>query len=611
MYLLERIEDNLKKKSIGFFLPITFILTIIPLIVRLKMVELDDAGINLYAVEKQTDFFSQNKALWLAIFSVILFIFALFSFKKLFEKRDKTTTAILICTGIFLICTFLSAILSPYKDVSFFGFYDRAEGFITIACYMIIFVYSIYAFKSTHCYKYMIIPILIVVLVNSFLGIFQYIGNDLINSKLGVALTVPSKYDVKPGSLNLLFEKGKLYGTLYHYNYVGSFVGLVLPILFSLTIFEKKVINKIVLGIFSLLSVWLLFGSTSRAGIIGISVAIAFGLIIFGKVIFKSWKPLVITLACIAVLAVGGNVATKGKLFERVPSLVSDIFSVFNNTSNVDYRVNTPISDIKHVDKSAEITVPKDVLKISFEDGIYVFKDSNNESVQYDMVDGIYRTNNENFKNISFRFGKSSKTSSKADLFMLQVNDNPTFMFKLKEDNSIHLRDSNGMRFIDVEYPDTFGFKGKEKIGSARGYIWSRSIPLMKETLLLGNGPDTFAYVFPQNDLMGKYYAYGTPNMIVDKPHNLYMQIALNEGLIALIAFLGIMLIYIVDSIKLYALKKEYNEAQILGGVTCLGIVGYLFAGIFNDSVVSVAPMFWIILGVGVALNYLNKKETK
>ncbi|WP_252229337.1 O-antigen ligase family protein [Clostridium sp. ZBS15] len=611
MYLLERIEDNLKKKSIGFFLPITFILTIIPLIVRLKMVKLDDAGINLYAVENQADFFSQNKALWLAIFSVILFIFALCLFKKLFEKRDKTTTAILICTGVFLISTFISAMFSSYKQVSFFGFYDRAEGFITIACYMIIFVYSIYAFKSTHCYKYMVIPILIVVLINSFLGIFQYIGNDLINSKLGIALVVPSEYNIGEKGLGLLYEKGKLYGTFYHYNYVGSFIGLVLPILFSLTIFEKKVINKIVLGVFSLLSVWLLFGSTSRAGIIGLFVAIIFGLTIFGRVIFKSWKPLVITLACIAVLAVGGNVATKGQLFERVPSLVSDIFSVFDNTNNVDYRANTPISDIKHVDKNIEITVPNDVLKISYEGENYIFRNSSNESIQFDIVDGVYKTANENFSNISFRFGKSSKSSSKADLFMLQVNDNPTFMFKLKEDNSIHLRDSNGMRFIDVEYPDTFGFKGKEKLGSARGYIWSRSIPLVKETLLLGTGPDTFAYVFPQNDLMGKYYAYNTPNMIVDKPHNLYLQIAINNGLIALIAFLGIMIIYVVDSIKLYALKKEYSESQILGGVTCLGIVGYLFAGMFNDSVVSVAPIFWIILGVGVALNYLNKKETK
>lgn len=69
------------------------------------------------------------------------------------------------------------------------------------------------------------------------------------------------------------------------------------------------------------------------------------------------------------------------------------------------------------------------------------------------------------------------------------------------------------------------------------------------------------------------------------------------------------MAIYIVDSIKLYALRNVYTKAQILGSSTCLGVIGYLFAGIFNDSVISVAPVFWIVLGVGVALNYMNRTE--
>lgn len=127
---------------------------------------------------------------------------------------------------------------------------------------------------------------------------------------------------------------------------------------------------------------------------------------------------------------------------------------------------------------------------------------------------------------------------------------------------------------------------------------------MLKDSLVLGSGPDTFVYQFPQNDLIGKYYAYRAPNIIVDKPHNLYLQIALNDGVIALLAFLAIMIIYIVDSIKLYALKKDYNKSQTLGAVTYLGVIVYLFARIFNDSVVSVAPVFWIVLGVGVALNY-------
>ena len=32
---------------------------------------------------------------------------------------------------------------------------------------------------------------------------------------------------------------------------------------------------------------------------------------------------------------------------------------------------------------------------------------------------------------------------------------------------------------------------------------------------------------------------------------------------------------------------------------------------IFNDSVISVAPIFWVVLGVGIALNYMNRQKLK
>ena len=32
-------------------------------------------------------------------------------------------------------------------------------------------------------------------------------------------------------------------------------------------------------------------------------------------------------------------------------------------------------------------------------------------------------------------------------------------------------------------------------------------------------------------------------------------------------------------------------------------IVSYCVAGIFNDSVVPVAPVFWVLLGLGIAMN--------
>ena len=39
-----------------------------------------------------------------------------------------------------------------------------------------------------------------------------------------------------------------------------------------------------------------------------------------------------------------------------------------------------------------------------------------------------------------------------------------------------------------------------------------------------------------------------------------------------------------------------------------LAFCGYATAGMFNDSLVSVAPVFWVILGMGIACNYLITK---
>ncbi len=613
---MENIKTFFKKKNIDFFFPVALILTIIPLIVRMTPVKSDQATIDLVGNAALTDLFSQNKAFFLMIFSIILICISIIFFKKIFEKKDKILNVIVIAGIIFIIFTLLSAIFSSYQHVAFWGIYDRAEGFITIACYIILFIYSIYAFKSTKDFKYVLIPIYILVGVNAFLGLFQFVGQDLIKSKLGTAIVLPSQYqNPNGGSLNLLYEKGKLYGTLFHYDYVGSFAAIVLPILFCLTLFDDiDIMHNINLGIFSLLSLWLLIGSTSRAGIIGITASTIFGVIVFWKLVKRRWKPILLIFISLMVILVGINFTAKGALFSRIPSLINDATSLFKNTSDFDYKNSTPIKDIKYTDKDTEVILQNETLKISYENNNYVFKNSKDETINY--VEGnvknskVFTTTDDAFKNISFRFGTFYSNSKRNDGLILTINDQPIFAFHLKDDNSIHLVGMSSKKDIDIVFPDTIGFNGKEKLASSRGYIWSRTLPLLNNNWILGGGPDTFIYRFPQNDLIGKYYAYDTPNIIVDKPHNLYLQIAVNEGIIALLAFLAIMLIYIVDSLKLYALKKDYNNSERLGASISLGAIGYLFAGLFNDSIVSVAPVFWIILGVGVSLNYMNRKKS-
>ncbi|AGF59179.1 hypothetical protein B0P06_002487 [Clostridium saccharoperbutylacetonicum] len=616
---MDKLRNNSKDKSYNFFLPIAVILSIVPLIVRMTNVNVDENVANIWGSTTQVDLFSQKKAFLLMFFSIILILLSIVFFKKIFNKKDKVVNLILISTGVFFLFILLSSIFSKYQEVSFWGMFDRAEGFITISCYLIIFLYSIYTFKNTNNYKYIIIPILIIVFINAFLGLFQYIGQDLIATPLGKLMVVPSEYFKTTGNLTPTIQEHTLYGTFINYNYMGSFVSIVLPILFCYTIFEDEILYKILSFIGTLLSFWLLFGSSARSGLVGVFGSLIFGSILFWKPIKKHskyhWKKLLIGFLSLIVILVGVNFASHGSILRRLPTLTSDISEIFKSTSDFDYTDHTPIKDIKYEGSTTEIVLPNnaDTLKITYETGNPVFKNSKNEIVPYTLNGKVLTTNYEAFRNFTFAFGKLDSKSVMSDTLLLNIDNQPRFIFKLNDVKTFHLMDMSTKKFIDLQYPETFGFKGKEKLGSARGYIWSRSIPLLKNTIILGNGPDTFPFVFPQGELIAKYYALDTPNITVDKAHNLYLQMALNYGVIALLAFLIITITYLVDSFKLYAFKENYDldKQKMLGAITSLGVLGYLVTGFFNDSVVSVAPVFWIVFGVGVALNFMNRETLR
>lgn len=614
---MENFKKFCKEKSITFFFPISLILTIVPLIVRMRISEPGQDTLDLYGSGATSDLFTQNKEIALIFLSSITFIIAVVCFKKFYEKKDKLINAIIICSLIFLGFTFLSALFSAHKHVAFWGIYDRSEGFITTACYVFLFIYSIYTFKNTNEFKFILVPVLILVYINGFLGLFQYFGYDLIKTSLGGLIAIPSSYGIDPSKLSLAYESGTIYGTLYHYNYVGSFTALVLPILFGACVIEDDVLLKLLSMVGSLVGLWLLFGSTSRAGLIGFAAIIVFACIFFGKLLLKKKKAILIVIACLAVFAVGLNFATSGKIFSRIPSLVADGVSLFKNNSEFDYREHIPIKNIESIDGNIVITLPNDTLTVSYENDDYVFRNSANEIINYTSSFNSkvkaydYTTDNSTFSNISFRSGKV-KSKTKNDGLMLILNGTSNeFMFIVHDDNSMNLINPKTLQEYALEFPETIGFNGKEKLASSRGYIWSRSLPLLKDTLILGTGPDTFSFEFPQNDLLGKLYAYGTTNMVISKAHNLFLQLGINNGVIAMLAFLGVIILYLVDSFKLYALKNKYDEKHILGTILCLSIIGYLFTGLFNDSVICVAPIFWIILGVGVAVNFINKKTVK
>ncbi|MFZ2539514.1 MAG: O-antigen ligase family protein [Oscillospiraceae bacterium] len=600
-----------KEKFNLFFIPIILVLTVVPLLVRLAVIEIDYDTFNIFGKSPQTDMFSQYKALFLLICVVLMILVSATFFKRLVQKKEFHTTIYLISSVVFIFFAFLSAIFSNNKEVAFQGLFSHAEGFITIVCYIAIFLYTIFVFKETNNYTYIILPLVLVVGLNAMIGIFQYIGQDIYNTQFGVHLVVPNKYINADTNFNQAYASGKMNGTFSHYNYMGSFAAMMIPLFTVLTIFEKHTRNKMVLGISALLSCLLLFGSTSRAGIIGLLATGAFTFIIFLKKIIKGWETVTIIVGALAVMIVGLNIATNGGIFERVPALINDGLSIFSNTKNFDYKDHIPVRDVQHKNDNILITSQSDVLEVSYNGKELVFKDSQNNLVNYTQNNNVYIIQNKSFEGYSFKIGGKSESSTRYETIIFLCNEAPLFSFNISETNNLHLANPFNFQNIELQDPPHIGFAGREKIGSMRGYIWSRTLPLLKNNMIIGCGPDNFIFKFPQNDFLGKYYAYETTNMVVDKPHNLFLQIFVNNGGIAFLAFMTIIITYIIDCLKLYAIKKHYSNEQGLGIASFLAVIGYLFAGLFNDSAVSVSPIFWIVFGAGVAINTINRNKLK
>ena len=73
----------------------------------------------------------------------------------------------------------------------------------------------------------------------------------------------------------------------------------------------------------------------------------------------------------------------------------------------------------------------------------------------------------------------------------------------VKKDNKLLYYNPQG-RLDKLRKVDSIGFENNYDFATRRGYIWSRTFPMLKSTALIGVGADNFVYEFPNNDYVGK-----------------------------------------------------------------------------------------------------------
>lgn len=586
-------------KNLIAFIPIVLMLAIAPLIVRAKIVLLDENTAKFWNGNYQVDLFSYTKTRMIMFLSVWMLVNAFFFFTKKDFKKLTDNKWILYPVIVFVFSLIVSTVLSDHKNIAIWGAPERYEGMVVHLCYIIMFLYTYIALKTEDDFKYIKYSILFLATVMSFIGLMQSFGKDILTMDFMRNFIVPSEY--KDMFSAVTTEGQQVYLTLQNSNYVGTYAAMIIPFL-SIIIFSNY--ESLIVRIYTLVIVvcnfLIMAKANSRAGILSFIFTLIILFIIYIRVLYRNKLEVIKVTAFLVVLFLVANHITGTWLSYNIKLIGLETFKAFSKVEDINEelriygldldkniaKINTNIADINLIFTKNNILLRNDVdkdININFNNQKY--------NIQFDNT----------FKDIFFNI-----TNEKKFIYLQILNkDNLLFNFKYdKFENELELVDDKGNSY-EIQEAEYIGFEGKEKLGSARGYIWSRTLPLVLKKPLFGYGADNFLLKFPQNDIIFKIYVYGSSNIITDKPHNIYLLYAINNGVIGLTSLLILFLYYQIYAFRETFCKKQYSKLDNYDVMCFVTSIGYMIAGIFNDSLPATAPIFWIILGVGCSINKL------
>lgn len=582
--------------------PIAFVVIVIPLLIKVITY---DPLLERYdwfpPVTDYADIFLYVKQQALVVVGVLLFIILLFYLW--YERKRVKLPWILLPLGIFALLCLLSALFSEDRDIAFRGSFDQFESVLALLAYALLVFYTVVVIQTEREIQWFMICLSIGALIMGTLGMFQAFGLDFIRTDFAKNLF----FDGKDASFNV--ADIKTYMTLFNPNYVGVYVGLLAPIFLVRLIFARKLpqfLFSLLLVVELLIS---LYGSGSKAGILAIGAALLFLFPFLFRQIIKRWYlviPAFTLLICTFLTmnnlrdnAYTNSIRNALKLTESEPALTE---LTHENGIRLTYQKNKMV--IYYYGTATEA-------------GYFLIQDENGNELAYevDYDNCIYTLTDPRFTGIS----AYCENKEGVGIIPIVKVGNTVWKFLPSDINAQsfqYIREyyNGGVVVAEVlskiETPETAIFTKYPSFFSGRGFIWARTIPLLKDHIFLGCGADTFAVVYPHTDYVGRRNA-GYFDQIMTKPHSLYLQIAVQDGVLALLAFLALYLMYFLSSIKLYCRGKLTTSLSQTGLAIFIGTVAYMIMGISNDSSITTAPLFWAVLGIGITVNLMVTRRKR
>ncbi|MHB8128866.1 MAG: O-antigen ligase family protein [Mobilitalea sp.] len=576
-----------------YLIPIFIVLCIIPLLVRMKLYNPNMSQFAWFANNVEvSDFFLYYKQ-WTFVL-VIAITAVIIAYKVYSAHKVMRFTPILIPLAIYGLLALLSTIFSEYASFSLSGSFEQFESIFVLLGYCIMTYYAFLFVDSERDLKNIISFLLIIALIMSLLGILQFTGNDFLGTRSGYKLIMPLKYQ-SDSPLEFVFGENRVFLTLYNPNYVGVYVALVLPIIMIMLLFKRSIKNIIFSFIAIAGLVICVLGAQSLTGVMGLAAAILVILIFMWRYLIKR---IYITVPAILLLVIGLIVLNN----QTDQILVTKVVNTIVNS-----KTNFALMNMDTNDNNVSLTYNENNMYV-----YYAIDDAQNISLYaldednqliagtFDASTNAYTITDQRFLGIVIGIDAASTNQ-----FYIQESGIQWKFTNRTEDGTYYYVNRMGKLDKMITAPSAV-FTGYEFFASGRGYIWSRTIPILKDYIFLGSGPDTFAMAFPQQDYIN-FSRYGFGAAILTKPHNLYLQIATQTGILSLIAFFVFYAMYFVSSVRLY-IRGRFNSYYAKVGVAIFaGTVAYMVTGLTNDSSTTVAPIFWTLMGVGLATNYKVK----
>lgn len=597
------------KYPIAYLIPLIMVLALIPLIVYMYRYDPGLTDYDWYSGPVSTfDFFLHAKTTWLYITLIgiiFLMLFMIFS-DEIAPVWDKLLIPLLVYCGLCLI----SVAASVNKHFSLTGIYAQFESVWILLGYGLLVYFAFYVLNSETAIRRLMPWFLAGITIMAVIGISQALNHDILKLPALQNLIFTDKSYI--GKTRSNFEDNRVYLTLYNPNYVGCYVAMIIPVLIAILMHAKKLALRIFCCILCVALLVALFASQSRAGILALAVTFFLMLLCMRKVFLKNW---IVTASIIAVAIVGfigANILSHNVLLNRMATM---------------FHSEKETYDLEGIscDKDVTFYYQGNALHITAEageDGVLTFTLTDQEGSPVAFTAGEGETPNritdprfpftfkqftvDSFKGFQVTTSRTEvidgaeQTTAKDWFFSNQMFEgDKSYYYKGSGNSFFHIKkDYDGVAFLDERY----------HLANGRGYIWSRTLPLLKKYFFLGSGPDTFIIAFPNDDVTGLYNS-GHDGELITRPHCMYLQIAVQTGVPSLIAFLIFFGWYILRSLKLYWNADYSGYLPKLGLGVLAGVIGYLILGITNDSCVAVSPIFFVLTGMGLGINYRLRKE--